>query len=184
MAGMIKIPRLRFMAFDIAGVTLWSGTYILLGYAFSQEIERIILYLSRFGTSLSVLIAAALDCLHRIQDRRATQIFKDAFDIAHHTGRTQSKDGHRGEYRHPRYAQPSGSRYRPVYAFLELFTCCPTISNFNRKISLLIRRLFSIAPVRMKRQALEWHFSCGASDCAGPFLSKADWMGGENTIFP
>ena len=27
MAGMIKIPRLRFMAFDIAGVTLWSSTY-------------------------------------------------------------------------------------------------------------------------------------------------------------
>lgn len=60
MAGMIKIPRLRFTTFDIAGVTLWSATYILLGYAFSQEIARIILYLSRFGTSLSVLIAAAL----------------------------------------------------------------------------------------------------------------------------
>ena len=60
MAGMMKIPLLRFTVFDIAGVTLWSGTYTLLGYVFSHEIERIILYLSRFGTSLFLLIAAAV----------------------------------------------------------------------------------------------------------------------------
>src|SRR5215470_13913373 len=60
MAGMMKIPLLRFTVFDIAGVTLWSGTYTLLGYVFSHEIERIILHLSTFGTSLFLLIAATL----------------------------------------------------------------------------------------------------------------------------
>jgi membrane protein DedA with SNARE-associated domain/rhodanese-related sulfurtransferase len=60
LAGMMKVPVFRFLAFDAAGVTLWSVTYTLLGYIFSHEIERVIQYLSTFGTSLLVLIAAAL----------------------------------------------------------------------------------------------------------------------------
>ena len=46
LAGMMKTPLLRFLAFDIPAVILWGGAYTLLGYAFSVEIERIILYLS------------------------------------------------------------------------------------------------------------------------------------------
>ena len=41
LAGMIKIPLLRFLAFDIPAITLWSTGYTLLGYVFSQEIARI-----------------------------------------------------------------------------------------------------------------------------------------------
>jgi membrane protein DedA with SNARE-associated domain/rhodanese-related sulfurtransferase len=60
LAGMTKVPLFRFIAFDAAGVTLWSVTYTLLGYVFSHQIERVILYLSTFGTSVLILIAASL----------------------------------------------------------------------------------------------------------------------------
>jgi membrane protein DedA with SNARE-associated domain/rhodanese-related sulfurtransferase len=60
LAGMMKVPLFRFIAFDAAGVMLWSLTYTLLGYIFSHQIERVILYLSTFGTSLLILIGAAL----------------------------------------------------------------------------------------------------------------------------
>jgi membrane protein DedA with SNARE-associated domain/rhodanese-related sulfurtransferase len=60
LAGMMKTPLLRFLAVDILGVTLWSGAYTLIGYAFSHQIDRIIGYLSRLGTSMFVLLAVAL----------------------------------------------------------------------------------------------------------------------------
>src|SRR5215467_14846536 len=60
LAGMMKTPPLRFLAFDIVGVTLWSGTYTSLGYVFSHEVQQIIMYLSTLGTSLLILIALAL----------------------------------------------------------------------------------------------------------------------------
>jgi membrane protein DedA with SNARE-associated domain/rhodanese-related sulfurtransferase len=60
LAGMMKTPPLRFLAFDIVGVTLWSGTYTSVGYVFSHEVKQIIMYLSTLGTSLVILIALAL----------------------------------------------------------------------------------------------------------------------------
>jgi membrane protein DedA with SNARE-associated domain/rhodanese-related sulfurtransferase len=60
LAGMMKIPLVRFLALDIVGVMLWSSAYTTLGYVFSEEVERIIIYLSTLGTSLLVLIIAAL----------------------------------------------------------------------------------------------------------------------------
>jgi membrane protein DedA with SNARE-associated domain/rhodanese-related sulfurtransferase len=72
LAGMMKIPLFRFLCFDIPGVTLWSTAYTLIGYAFSQEIERSLLYLSRLGTSLFTLIAIAIVgyVIYKIEQRR------------------------------------------------------------------------------------------------------------------
>jgi membrane protein DedA with SNARE-associated domain/rhodanese-related sulfurtransferase len=60
LAGMMKTPIVRFLALDLIGVMLWSTTYTTLGYVFSQEVERIILFLSTLGTSLVIVIIAAL----------------------------------------------------------------------------------------------------------------------------
>lgn len=54
LAGMIKIGFLRFLAFDTAGLVLWSGGYATLGYIFRNEVERLMLYLSKLGTSFGV----------------------------------------------------------------------------------------------------------------------------------
>jgi rhodanese-related sulfurtransferase len=72
LAGMTRTPILRFLTFDIAGVTLWSTAYVLIGCVFSHEIERIIVYLSRLGTSLFILLAAALAAyvIYKLEQRR------------------------------------------------------------------------------------------------------------------
>ena len=72
LAGMMKTPPLRFLAFDIAGVTLWSGTYTSVGYVFSHEVQQIIMYLSTLGTSLVILIALALTgyIAYKLEQRR------------------------------------------------------------------------------------------------------------------
>jgi membrane protein DedA with SNARE-associated domain len=60
LAGMMKTPVFRFLVFDTAGVILWSGSYTLLGYVFSRQIEQVLAYLSTLGTSLFILLASAL----------------------------------------------------------------------------------------------------------------------------
>jgi membrane protein DedA with SNARE-associated domain/rhodanese-related sulfurtransferase len=72
LAGMVKTPLLRFIAVDLVGVTIWSGTYTLLGYAFSHQIERVIAYLSTLGTSLLILIiaAVAIYITYKVRQRR------------------------------------------------------------------------------------------------------------------
>src|SRR5262249_20811412 len=72
LAGMMKTPLFRFLAFDIPGVALWSGTYTLLGYIFSKEIERVIMYLSTFGASLLIFAGAAIAIYmgYKINQRR------------------------------------------------------------------------------------------------------------------
>jgi membrane protein DedA with SNARE-associated domain len=57
LAGMIKTHLVRFLAFDTAGLLLWSGAYTALGYIFSNQVERLISYLSELGTSFGVTAA-------------------------------------------------------------------------------------------------------------------------------
>jgi membrane protein DedA with SNARE-associated domain/rhodanese-related sulfurtransferase len=72
MAGMMKTPLIRFLAVDIPSVVLWSSAYVLAGYAFSEQIERIILYLSRLGTLVAALVAVAVAIYvgYKIHQRR------------------------------------------------------------------------------------------------------------------
>jgi membrane protein DedA with SNARE-associated domain/rhodanese-related sulfurtransferase len=59
LAGMIRIPGLKFLAFDAAGILLWSGTYVSVGYIFSRQIELIIQRVSDIGGSVLAIIAVA-----------------------------------------------------------------------------------------------------------------------------
>src|SRR5437016_10664688 len=51
LAGMIKTGFVRFLAYDTASLLLWSGLYAVLGYVFSNQLERLAAYLSQFGNS-------------------------------------------------------------------------------------------------------------------------------------
>jgi membrane protein DedA with SNARE-associated domain/rhodanese-related sulfurtransferase len=72
LAGMMKTPLQRYLPFDAVGATLWGGTYALLGYIFSRQIELVIMYLSTFGLSLVILVAIAVGVyvLYKINQRR------------------------------------------------------------------------------------------------------------------
>jgi membrane protein DedA with SNARE-associated domain len=60
MAGVYGFPRSRFLLFDGLGVLLWIGTFELLGYAFSDQLEDVVSYASRFGGLLFMLFAGGL----------------------------------------------------------------------------------------------------------------------------
>lgn len=60
LAGMIKTGFFRFMVFDTAGLLVWSGVYVVLGYVFSNQLEHLAGYLAQFGNSLLLFIAIGL----------------------------------------------------------------------------------------------------------------------------
>jgi membrane protein DedA with SNARE-associated domain len=60
MAGVYGLARSRFLFFDGLGILLWIGTFELLGYLFSDQLEDVIAYASRFGGLLTVLFVGAL----------------------------------------------------------------------------------------------------------------------------
>jgi membrane protein DedA with SNARE-associated domain len=60
MAGVYGLSRLRFLLFDGMGVLLWIGLFELLGYLFSDQLEDVVAYGSRFGGLLFVFFVSGL----------------------------------------------------------------------------------------------------------------------------
>ena len=60
MAGVYGFSRGRFIFFDGLGLLLWIGTFELLGYLFSDQLEDVVAYASRFGGLLVLLVAGGL----------------------------------------------------------------------------------------------------------------------------
>jgi membrane protein DedA with SNARE-associated domain/rhodanese-related sulfurtransferase len=60
LAGVFAIARGRFALYDLAGVLLWAGTWLALGYFFSDAIVLIAARATALGHMLGLLIAAAL----------------------------------------------------------------------------------------------------------------------------
>jgi membrane protein DedA with SNARE-associated domain len=60
LAGIVRMPCLRFVAFTCLGGLIWVGVFVGLGYVFSDQLERVAAYVSRLGTGLLELLAAAL----------------------------------------------------------------------------------------------------------------------------
>ena len=60
MAGVYGFSRARFILFDGLGILLWIGLFELLGYLFSDQLEDVVAYVSRFGGLLVLLLAGGL----------------------------------------------------------------------------------------------------------------------------
>jgi membrane protein DedA with SNARE-associated domain len=57
MAGVYGFSRARFLLFDGLGSLLWIATFELFGYVFSDQLEEVVGYASRFGGLFAVLVA-------------------------------------------------------------------------------------------------------------------------------
>ena len=57
LAGHSKTSYFSFAFYDSLGTLIWSGAYIALGYLFSGELESVLLYASRMGLNLLLLIS-------------------------------------------------------------------------------------------------------------------------------
>jgi len=73
LAGANGLPLSRFLFFNGLGVLLWIGTFELLGYIFSDQLETVVAYAARFGGLLAALLVgglAAYVALKYVQRRR------------------------------------------------------------------------------------------------------------------
>jgi membrane protein DedA with SNARE-associated domain/rhodanese-related sulfurtransferase len=60
LAAISCISLLRFLAFDAAGVSLWSCAYTGLGYAFSRDLNRAVTYAARMGQVFIIMVLTGL----------------------------------------------------------------------------------------------------------------------------
>jgi membrane protein DedA with SNARE-associated domain len=60
LAGIFAVGRVRFALYDLGGVVLWAGTWMALGYAFSDAIALVTERAAALGRMLGVVVAAAL----------------------------------------------------------------------------------------------------------------------------
>lgn len=72
LAGMVRVPYGRFVAFDVAGGLLWSLAWALLGFVFSKQLDRIAAEAHLLGGGFLILFAIGVVAyvLYRWQDRR------------------------------------------------------------------------------------------------------------------
>src|ERR1039457_2807651 len=59
LAGMLKVAPMRFIAADLAGISLWAGSAIGVGWAFRTEVEWVLEWMTAFGRA-GVLILVVL----------------------------------------------------------------------------------------------------------------------------
>lgn len=73
MAGVTGMARWRFTIWSALGGLLWAGSFILVGYFFSNQLERIGYFSERLGNGVIVLFALAFGTylFRRYQQRRA-----------------------------------------------------------------------------------------------------------------
>ncbi len=75
MAGLTGMSRVRFVVCDALGGLLWASSAALLGYIFSEQLERLALYLSRVGDAavLLLIFVIAAYILRKYLARRSFQ---------------------------------------------------------------------------------------------------------------
>lgn len=62
LAGVVRMPRPRFLLFDTLGAALWAGTFLGLGFVFSGEIERLAERAEAMSGRAFALLGGGLAC--------------------------------------------------------------------------------------------------------------------------
>ncbi|HZV60056.1 MAG TPA: VTT domain-containing protein [Candidatus Eremiobacteraceae bacterium] len=60
LAGIFRMKPYKFLLFDGLGASLWSGTFLTLGYVFSGQIEDIAEHAATLGSRLLIILVGAL----------------------------------------------------------------------------------------------------------------------------
>jgi len=78
LAGMLRTSRVRFLALDSVGATLYACVYAGLGYVFRHDLDRAAAYVSRAGKLLVALTLAAifLSIIHKLVQRH--RLFRES----------------------------------------------------------------------------------------------------------
>ena len=77
LAGVVRMPRSRFLFFDTLGATLWAGTFLGLGFVFSGEIERLAQRAEAMGSQALVLLGVGLACYIAYKFVKRQRLFRE-----------------------------------------------------------------------------------------------------------
>jgi membrane protein DedA with SNARE-associated domain/rhodanese-related sulfurtransferase len=77
MAGMFKVTPLRFLGMDTVGAILWSGAYLIAGWIFRDQLELVAALLGRLGSSLIVVLVAALALYIAFKYIQRRRVYRD-----------------------------------------------------------------------------------------------------------
>ena len=133
-AGLIRMPVGRFLFWDFLGSLLWSSTYMALGWAFHDQLERVLAAVTDVGSTV-FLIAVSLVVAYvvwKIAQRRRflTQIAVDRITPEELQGRLASGEDvlvvdlrHEDEFSTERVTLPGALRVAPdtIDAHVESF---------------------------------------------------------------
>jgi membrane protein DedA with SNARE-associated domain len=75
-AGMFGMKLWRFLLFDIMGAILWAGSFLGLGWLFSDQLELVARYAERLGLWLVVLLGLGLAAYLGMKLRERRQFMK------------------------------------------------------------------------------------------------------------
>jgi membrane protein DedA with SNARE-associated domain len=105
LAGIAGIGRVRFAIFEIGGVLLWAGTWVGIGYFFSDAVASIALAATRLGRMLGVVLVAAAVAyvlVRYLRQRVSIRTFRPAPDMADPANETpRAIDDSRHDTREP-----------------------------------------------------------------------------------
>lgn len=59
LAGMFRMPLPRFVFFDMLGAMLWAFSFTVLGFVFSNQLEKVLNFSLRLGEALGLLVVLA-----------------------------------------------------------------------------------------------------------------------------
>jgi membrane protein DedA with SNARE-associated domain len=62
LAGIFQMNIRRFLAYDAMGAMLWAGTYLGLGYIFSNQIEQIAMRIQQLGGGMLLFLGIFIGC--------------------------------------------------------------------------------------------------------------------------
>lgn len=60
LAGVIRMPRWRFLLFDLAGAMFWVASYLTVGFIFKRQVQSIIDFISNLGRFAGLFLLLAL----------------------------------------------------------------------------------------------------------------------------
>lgn len=96
LTGADRTAPVRFLIFDGIGAALWSGAYTAVGYAFSNQLDRVAIHLARIGFATTAVIAAIF--IYNLLRRFARwERFVREFKLARITPEELSEKLHRGD---------------------------------------------------------------------------------------
>jgi membrane protein DedA with SNARE-associated domain len=82
LAGMVGMSRGRFLAFDTAGAIGWAGSFMLLGWIFSEQLEVVAAYVAQFGNVLLAAIVFGIPAAYVAFKYREKRKFLRELEIA------------------------------------------------------------------------------------------------------